>query len=268
MLPIAEQPVKLEPAIIARALSGLPQTECPVIHRFADGLYIREMSIPADTFIVGCDHISGGINICLKGSGVLFVDGAAKHVEAPAIINAGPGSKMMHTLTDVVWWNIFPNEDNEHDIQTLEGRIVRKDDSFKALEKEALRLESDSKLSDVASYSGVSDEIVTTLNALAYKHDANISVEIRQSPIDGQGVFCPYGADAGHVFGVFSADGACSQLGRYINHAKSPNCQVVAENGALLLIAVKPVHGKLGGMHGEELTIDYRTLDGLLEVAK
>jgi hypothetical protein len=36
--------------------SGLPRVECPIVHRFTPGLYIREISIPAGTLLTSMEH--------------------------------------------------------------------------------------------------------------------------------------------------------------------------------------------------------------------
>jgi hypothetical protein len=266
MLPVAETPVNLKPAVIARALSGLPQVECPVIHRFTDGVYIREMTIPAGTFIVGCEHIAGSVNVCLSGVGTLFVDGVAKTVTAPAIINAKPGAKMMHAITDVVWWNIFQNPDNERDIQKLEDRIVRKDESFLEIQAEMLRIESDSRVSDVANYAGIDDGIIDFLQCLEFDDGETFSLEVRDSAIEGKGLFSPFSAQEGYVFGPYIKNCALTHIGKYVNHAKQPNCILVKSGNDVNLVAARSIHGKLGGMRGEELTIDYRTIFEYKEV--
>lgn len=265
MLPIAEKPVNLDPAIIAAGLVGLPQTECPVVHHFSDGVYIREMLIPAGTFIVGHAHKAGGINFMLQGSGVLFVDGVARKVDAPQMIHAGAGAKMMHALTDVVWMNVFPNHDNIKDIDSLESRLVDKSDEFLALQKEMLRVESDSHIDDVASFSGVDESIIDALNSMPVVK-AEINAELHNSPISGRGAFAPFGMPAGSIVGMYCNEHGKSELASNVNHAKRPNCVLVTLGGVVYIETCKPVHGRLGGMHGEELTIDYKTLPNFIEV--
>lgn len=265
MLPIAEKPVNLDPAIIARGLAGLPQTECPIVHHFSDGVYIREMLIPAGTFIVGHAHKAGGINFMLQGSGVLFVDGVARKVDAPQMIHAGAGAKMMHALTDVVWMNVFPNPDNIKDIDELEYRLVDRADDFLALQKEMLRVESDGHIADVASFSGVDERIINTLESMQ-QISAEMNAEFHKSPIHGVGAFAPFGMPAGFFVGVYCNGSEKSELAARVNHAKNPNCELLNSFGSVYLATKKPVHGRLGGMHGEELTIDYKTLLQFIEV--
>ena len=267
MLIAAESPVNLDPAIIAAGLVGLPQTECPVVHHFSDGVCIREMAIPAGTFIIGHAHKKGGINFLLKGSGVLFVDGKSMQVTAPQMIYSGAGSKMMHALTDVVWMNVFPNPENSHDIEALESVWAEKSPSFLALQKEMLSIESDARIVDVANYSGVSDELVSCLNKMPVAQCDHVA-EFRQSPIDGCGAFAPMPFLKDECIGKYIVGKSKTELASKINHAKTPNCYLSMVGDAVYLVAMKNIHGRLGGSHGEELTIDYRTLENFIEVSK
>lgn len=130
MLPSSETQ-KLDPKIIGAALLGFPQVEAKVVNHFGRGIYIREITIPAGSFIVGHEHKDGCMNVMLSGVAALIVDGVATKVQAPMIINAQPGAKMAYALTDVVWWNIHPNPDDETDLSILEDRYVNVPDWFK-----------------------------------------------------------------------------------------------------------------------------------------
>lgn len=130
MLP-STGPQKLDPKIIGLALLGLPQVSPKVQNHFGRGIYIREITIPSGSFIVGHEHKDGCMNVMLSGSAVLFVDGIASRVDAPLIVNAKPGAKMAYALTDVVWWNIHPNPDDETDLSVLEDRYVSVPDWYK-----------------------------------------------------------------------------------------------------------------------------------------
>lgn len=267
MLTVAENPVNLDPSIIAAGLAGLPQTECPVFHHFSDGVYIREMLIPAGTFIVGHSHKKGGVNFLLKGSGLLFVDGVAKQVDAPQILQTVAGAKMMHALTDVVWMNIFPNQSNERDIQTLEAALVDKSPEFLRLQQEMRSIESDAHIHDVANFSGVDERITKALSKLTV-FDAECTAEFMPSPIHGGGAFAPFGLDEGANVGLYSCSDGKTALAAHVNHAKTPNCALHSFEDRVYLVTNKSIHGRLGGMHGEELTIDYRTLPNFIEVTQ
>ena len=109
---------------IIKAFADAPQQECPVQHLFGPGVYIREISIPAGTIAAGHYHRKASLNVLLKGSLVLAVDGEVSVVTAPFMITTGPGRKAVYALTDVIWQSIFATE--ETDIDKLEDMLVDK----------------------------------------------------------------------------------------------------------------------------------------------
>jgi SET domain-containing protein len=52
--------------------------------------------------------------------------------------------------------------------------------------------------------------------------------------------------------------GKRTPAGRYTNHGAHPNAaMMMLENGDIDLVAIKAIGGCLGGMDGEEITVDY-----------
>jgi len=71
-----------------------PQVDCSVVHRFGPGIYIREVTIPADTFSIGHCQTATHLNIMLAGR-VTMVNPDGSHTElvAPQTFVSGPGSQ-------------------------------------------------------------------------------------------------------------------------------------------------------------------------------
>lgn len=79
---------------IEQALLGLPQVECPIRNFFSDGLFAREMTIPAGTVLTGAEHTTEHISILSKGKlRMLRDDGETEDVSAPYIVISKPGEK-------------------------------------------------------------------------------------------------------------------------------------------------------------------------------
>lgn len=82
------------------------------IHRFAPGMYSREMYVPAGTLITGAIHRQEHFSLFLEG--VLLVpddEGGSKIIEAPYVDIAQPGTKRVGVaLTDVRWITFHPTE--------------------------------------------------------------------------------------------------------------------------------------------------------------
>jgi quercetin dioxygenase-like cupin family protein len=106
-------------------LSKLEQADMPVKHTFFNGQYIREMSAPAGTFIIGHFHKFKEINVCTKGKLALIKGpGEFEIVEAGALFIAEPGRKMAYVLEDMSWANIVVTD--KTDIEEIENEFFDK----------------------------------------------------------------------------------------------------------------------------------------------
>lgn len=108
------------------ALLDLPQVNIPVAHRFAPGVYLREVLIPAGTFVIGHEHKTEHFNVVLSGTVILFHgDGKIESISGPAIFVSKPGvRKVLFSWTDTRWTTIHPTE--ETDIEKLEDALIVK----------------------------------------------------------------------------------------------------------------------------------------------
>lgn len=98
---------------VLKALSELPQVECPVEHLFGGGCYVRHTTMPAGTFAVGKRHKNEVINILLKGKISVLVDDSdeVKEIAAPAVFLSSAGTrKAAYFHEDTVWLNVHPTE--------------------------------------------------------------------------------------------------------------------------------------------------------------
>ena len=87
------------------ALLHLPRVEIPITHRFTEGMYIREMRIPAGTMLTSMVHKTehpfviseGAIKISSDHEGSVILEAPYTGITKPNTRRAG------HALTDVVW---------------------------------------------------------------------------------------------------------------------------------------------------------------------
>lgn len=123
------------------AIARLPQQQLALRHFFVDGLYVREITIPAGCALVGYIHMQPCVTTVAKGIIAIF-DGAGEPVvlQAPHTMACPPGSKKAgYALADTVWLDAYVNPDNETDIPTLEARLTA-DTHEQYLARAALRL--------------------------------------------------------------------------------------------------------------------------------
>lgn len=122
-------------AYLAHQFLTMEQTACPVTHRLEQGLYIREMQIPADTLFIGRVHRHGHVCQLLKGS-VILIHGEhyREAFKAPSEIMTKPGYQMVvYAVTDVLAQTIHPNPNDERDYSKLEADIFETVESVKEL---------------------------------------------------------------------------------------------------------------------------------------
>jgi hypothetical protein len=107
----------------------LPQVEIPIFNFFADGVYVREMRVPAGTTITGKIHKTSTVDVLLEGSIVVVNDsGIPTRMDAPQVFESNPGvSKAGYAITDVRWLTIHGVETDTRDIAQLELELVVED---------------------------------------------------------------------------------------------------------------------------------------------
>lgn len=106
-------------------LMSMPQVDCPVRNLFADGLYAREMTLPAGTVITGAVHKTQHITIISQGRVLVLRPEGPQEFAAPAMFVSEPGVKnAVHALEDTVWTTFHPNADNTQDMDVLVERYT------------------------------------------------------------------------------------------------------------------------------------------------
>ena len=97
---------------LSSALAKLPQTECPLVHRFTPGLYIREIFMPAGTIVVSKIHKTehpfivsqGQVNVWIEGQGV-------ERICAPHCGITRPGTRrVLYIREDCIWTTFHVTE--------------------------------------------------------------------------------------------------------------------------------------------------------------
>jgi hypothetical protein len=126
------------------ALRGLPQTNCPLKHTFAPGMYAREIFLPADTFIVGKIHKHAHLNIITRGRCTVVTEFGRKEIDAsngPVTFTSDAGAKRaLYVHEDTIWTTIHAVQST--DLAEIEREIIAPDypelDAFMARECERL----------------------------------------------------------------------------------------------------------------------------------
>lgn len=106
-----------------QVLKNLPEAEIRLKEYFSDGLYAREITIPAGTLLTGKIHKYQNLNILSKGDMTVLTDDCMRRVKAPFTIVSAPGTKRLaYAHTECVWTTIHATE--ETDPEKIEAHFV------------------------------------------------------------------------------------------------------------------------------------------------
>jgi hypothetical protein len=111
----------------ARLLQTTEPIDIPLRHLFSPGIYYREVTMPAGTYVVGHRHLTKHLNVISKGRCSVLMDGKVREIVGPCVIESGEGVRkvlLIHETT--VWATIHPNPTDERDISKLEKAHVVK----------------------------------------------------------------------------------------------------------------------------------------------
>jgi hypothetical protein len=244
------------------------QVDCPVVHRFAPNIYIREVTIPAGTFSIGHYQKTTHLNIMLAGKVIMVnQDGSKTEVVAPCTFVSKPGRKIGYIVEKMIWQNVYATD--ETDVEKLEAMFLEKSITWQEHQQAQKLLLTMSHSEDQADFYaaiaeyGFDPETVRkqseNLDDQIKMPYGNYKFMVSESKIEGKGVFATAEIKQGEVIGKARISGKRTPLGRYTNHAKNPNgIMVLRDNMDIDLVANKDIFGCKGGDLGEEITIDYR----------
>ena len=101
---------------------------CPLKHHFTDGIYTREIFMPAGTVCVGKIHRHEHPNFLMKGKvTVVTEEGGIEELQAPRFMISPAGTqRAVYVHEDCVWFTIHNNPENLTDLEELEELIIAK----------------------------------------------------------------------------------------------------------------------------------------------
>ena len=108
---------------LEESMRDLPKIDIPIMHYFANGLYAREMNVPAGTVLTGKIHREEHLSIISQGEITFVNESGPSKVSAPHTFVSQPGTKRaFYAHTDTVWTTIHATD--ETDIDTIEATLV------------------------------------------------------------------------------------------------------------------------------------------------
>lgn len=136
MLPPAPTQAKIH--ALEDALRDLPQTPLEPEHYFAEGMYGRELFIPAGQIVVGKTHRHEHLVQLLSGEATIATDKGVERVRGPKTWVSPAGVKRaLVTHTDCLFFTFHLNESNTRDLAAIEDYVI---DPYPALAQDAPEL--------------------------------------------------------------------------------------------------------------------------------
>ena len=129
------QLLKMRIEEMERAMIEAPQVHAPLTERFAPGVYLREVFMPAGALIIGHEHKTEHFNIVLTGAALVAIDGKVEEIVAPATFVSKPGvRKVLLIIEDMTWQTVHPT--TETDPAKLEEMLIVKSEGFQEVERQ------------------------------------------------------------------------------------------------------------------------------------
>lgn len=112
-------------------MRSLEQLAIEPVHYFAQGIYAREITIPAGTLLTGEIHKTEHLNIISKGRILVYTEFGTHEVCAPCTMVSAPGTKRVGlALSETVWTTVHGT--HEKDLEKLRAELIT--DEFQKLE--------------------------------------------------------------------------------------------------------------------------------------
>jgi hypothetical protein len=110
-----------------RQMPGVMLNDCfPLKHSFADGMYVREITVPAGMLIVTKTHKFAHPVFLLQGEVSVLDTTGVKRIKAPCSFITPAGTKRIcFTHSDVVWTTVHKTD--KTNLEQIEEDIISKD---------------------------------------------------------------------------------------------------------------------------------------------
>ena len=108
--------------------------EMPLTHRFADGMYIREIFMPAGTILTSKIHKTNHPFVVSKGKCIVYDGNKLETINAPYTGITEPNTRRLLYIEEDTIWTTFHITDKT-DVDEIEKEIIMERDN-KMLDKE------------------------------------------------------------------------------------------------------------------------------------
>lgn len=104
----------------------LESAECPVTHRFTNGIYLREIFMPKGTRIIGKIHATEHFNVLLTGKVTVITAEGSEYIEAPYTFISKAGVQKVVVIHEDCQWQTLHVTDKT-DLEEIEKEVIVED---------------------------------------------------------------------------------------------------------------------------------------------
>lgn len=109
--------------VLVEMMKEFPQVECPVVHRFTPGCYLREITMPKDSYVIGKIHATEHFNIVLKGEVTVITVEGQERFKAPCTFVSKAGvQKIVYMHEECVWQTVHVTD--KTDLAEIEKDVI------------------------------------------------------------------------------------------------------------------------------------------------
>lgn len=101
----------------------LEEADCPVTHRFSDGIYLREIFMPKGTRIIGKIHATEHFNVLLTGKVTVITAEGEEYIEAPYTFISKAGVQKVVVIHEDCQWQTLHVTDKT-DLDEIEKDVI------------------------------------------------------------------------------------------------------------------------------------------------
>jgi len=251
---ILESAIDEKIELLEKSIFDCEQAEIPVIDRFSDGMYIREILIPKGTILTGRVHISDYADIMLSGDISIATKDGIKRYTGANVLQGKAGRKRAGYAHEDTRWVTVHNKAVQSGSEYIENYTFFSLNEYKNFMIEVDRISYSELVKELGmSNEAVDAQVKNTEDQLDENSEHNEKLVLMESKIHGIGLFSKLHYKKDDFVSMARVDGKRSYAGRYSNHSETPNCYMKIDDcGNVAMHANKNIDS------GEELTTNYR----------
>lgn len=118
------EPTQQDVDDLQRMMLGTEQLECPVVHRFTPGLYVRECTMPKGALVISKIHKTEHPFVISRGDISVWIEGVGvQRFVAPFTGITKPGTRRVLVAHEETVWTTF-HPTGETDVARIEAAII------------------------------------------------------------------------------------------------------------------------------------------------